>query len=63
MTDSEKFVVIRWDHFSPFSERVVFEGSFEECRIKNKSILDNCSQNIDAMVLRKSEFEKLGSLA
>ena len=58
MKESEEFVVIRWDHFSPFSERVVFEGTFEECHIANKSILERCSQNIDAMVLKKSEFEK-----
>jgi len=41
MTDSEKFVVIRWDHFSPFSERVVFETTV--VRILMQWFLENPS--------------------
>jgi hypothetical protein len=62
MTDSKKFVVVRWDHHSPFSERTVFEGSERECSEVSLKILKVSPQAIDCIVVPKDEVDDTGRL-
>ena len=60
---SNEYQVIQWDYNSndlPQSEKIVFEGTKQQCSDKVKWVLANLPQNIDAMVIKASDQFPLG---
>ena len=58
---SNEYQVIQWDYNSPTpSEKIVLEGTQQQCRDRVKWVLANLPENIDAMVIKASDQFPLG---
>ena len=58
---SNEYQVIQWDYNSPtLSEKIVLEGTKQQCLDRVKWVLANLPENIDAMVIKASDQFPLG---